>query len=986
MPKVRKKRKLARHWIVISALLALLAMGSGIWYFLRPEPPATLVFKERIPARIKRKIATMSLEDRIGQLIIYQTEPADSLPQDTLYRLVDQGRVGGLLLENLPLAQFMEATDSCRALAKIPLLIGTREKVSLHNQFSDLEDLPLPATLAAIRSDSIRRQMTRLYIEQCQRLGINFSLATTVRENLPADTLFQYDCYESDRESLLRRALDFVSRLQRNGILAFADGFEERSETEADTLALSPETLGKYKALADWRVAGLALNEEVFSGDTGRVDLEAKVTQRFLREQLDYNGLVIGTVDSTRRTDELLLAGTDIFVTRQPEAVFNQLVGAYRQGLLTETVLNEKAGRVLVAKNWVAADEQEQITQAPVATMQAFPSFQWRRQTDDSRIGKEKYPDILAFFQHAYWQLIDRNLYEEASLVVANPDSLLPLRDLFGRCFQVVHVGLDSLHTFNHSFQRFADMELQYLQPDSTAMLGPIDGLLDTTATLVVTVNNIDLLAACHEGFYRSINSWAELRPVVLVNFGSPLNLRHFTSKVALVQFFERNAMTEDLSAQLIFGAYQPRGRLPLALADDLPFDHSITFPAVRLEWAPPAEVGIDTHSLAPRIAQIVQTAIRSRATPGCQIAIAKSGRLIFSEAYGYHRYDGKRPVRTTDLYDIASATKIAATTLAVMELQEQDSLAIKDRIGVYTDCNPRSYTGGQPLYNLLTHQTMLPPNIPVLPYMYVKRTGRCGPYYCDEPVEPYTRQVAQNMYFNEEIVEKLKRVVCSFGPFPDTIAKGYSDVHFFLLQQAIERISGQGLDDYIYSHFYYPLNLRRTLYLPAEQYGFDEIVPTAVDKLWRGGLVHGYVHDEQAAILGGIAGHAGIFSTAEELSVIGQTLLNGGAYGGYRFWKPETVQFFTGSNPGLGFSRARGNVAPAASLQTYGHTGFTGTCLWVDPVHELVYVFLSNRIHPDPENDRLQALRIRERIHQVIYESMGSFVVPDWAIEQPGA
>lgn len=928
----------------------------------------------------------MSVEDRIGQLIVYQANLRDSSLNDSLYQLVGDGRIGGLLLENLPLARFLETTDSCRGLAQIPLLIGTREKVSLHNQFSDLDDLPLPATLAAIRSDSIRRQMAHLYVEQCRRLGVNFSLATTVRENLPADTLFRYDCYEDDHESLLRRALDFVTRLQRNGILAFADGFEERPETEGDTLALSPETLGKYRSLADWRVAGLALNEEVFSGDTGRVDLEARITQRFLRDQLDYNGLVIGTVDSTRRTDELLLAGTDIFVTAQPAQVYDQLMAAYRHGLLTEQVLNEKAGRVLVAKNWVTADEKEQIALAPVATMQAFPSFQRRRPAEERRLGRDNYPDILAFFQHAYWQLIDRQLYEEASLVVANPDSLLPLRDLFGRCFQVVHVGLDSLQPFNDRFKHYADLEVQYLQPDSTAMLGPIDGLLDTTATLLVTINNIDLLAACHEGFYRSINAWSATRPVVVVNFGSPLNLRHFDPRVALVQFFEQNTMTADLAAQLVFGAYTPRGRLPLSLSNELPFDHAVTYPAIRLEWAPPAEVGIDTHSLAPRIAQIANSAIRSRATPGCQIAIVKEGRLIFSEGFGHHRYDGKRPVRTTDLYDIASATKIAATTLAVMELQERDSLAIRERIGRYTQCNPRSYTGLQPLYNLLTHQTMLPPNVPVLPYMYVKRTGRCGPYYCDEPVAPYTRQVAQNMYFNEEIVEKLKRVVCSFGPFPDSIAKGYSDVHFFLLQQAIENISGQRLDDYIYTHFYYPLNLRRTLYLPAEQYGFDEIVPTAVDKLWRGGLVHGYVHDEQAAIMGGIAGHAGIFSTAEELAVIGQTLLNGGTYGGHRFWKPETVQLFAGSNPGLGFSRSRGNVAPAASLQTFGHTGFTGTCLWVDPAHDLVYVFLSNRIHPDPDNDRLQALRIRERIHQAIYESIGSFVVPDWATEPPGA
>ena len=435
--------------------------------------------------------------------------------------------------------------------------------------------------------------------------------------------------------------------------------------------------------------------------------------------------------------------------------------------------------------------------------------------------------------------------------------------------------------------------------------------------------------------------------------------------------------MTKELAAQALFGAIPITGRLPITASNVYPYGIGMSSGGnLRLQYVTPEAVGFNPNILN-KIDQIAAEAIRIKATPGCQVFVAKSGKVIFEKSYGHHTYGKKIPVKNSDLYDISSITKVAASTLGVMEMYERGRLRLNDRLqDVLPEVN-RTNKRNLVINDMLMHRSGLKGWIPF--YKETLPNGDFPNVYQKQAISPYNVEVAKNMY----MLQNHQNMVWKTIHRSELMSKKYrySDLGFFYFSKVIENYAGRPLDQHMNDRYYSSLGLKTMSYNPLSKFSKRSIVPTENDNYWRKQIVHGHVHDMGAAMMGGVGGHAGLFSNANDLGILMQMLLNGGNYGGIQYFEPSTIQKFTArqmkdNRRGLGFDKPalptakKSAASRKASTKTFGHTGFTGTCTWVDPDNEIVYVFLSNRVYPSAENWKLVSKNIRTRIHDVIYEA----------------
>ena len=403
--------------------------------------------------------------------------------------------------------------------------------------------------------------------------------------------------------------------------------------------------------------------------------------------------------------------------------------------------------------------------------------------------------------------------------------------------------------------------------------------------------------------------------------------------------------------------------------------------------------------------------AISQKATPGCEILVARNGKVIYQKAFGYFTYRRHHKVNMGDIYDLASLTKISATIPAVMHLYEEDKLDIDDKISTYLPYLDTTNKKDIIIRDILLHQAGLQAWIPfyistletIYPnqdfssnrysHTYPIRIGKHfyvnkhlkykKNYYSSQYSDTFSIQVADHLYINRFITDTIFQAIAS-SDVSDNHEYKYSDLGFYLLYQAIERITGKPYNEYVDSLFYSRLGAGTTGYLPLKRFDLNRIAPTEDDLVFRKQVVHGYVHDPGAAMLGGVSGHAGLFSDANDLAKLMQLYLNKGEYGGIRFFDAKTIDMFTscgdctdGNRRGLGFDKPEpdstkpGPTFHGISLDSYGHTGFTGTMTWIDPSEQLVYIFLSNRVYPDAINNKLVGMNVRTKIQQAIYEAI---------------
>ena len=502
--------------------------------------------------------------------------------------------------------------------------------------------------------------------------------------------------------------------------------------------------------------------------------------------------------------------------------------------------------------------------------------------------------------------------------------------------------------------------------------------------------------------------------PVVFNAFSNPYildRLKFLSKSLVFVVSYENDSTTQSLSAQLLFGAIGASGRLPVSINEKYRAGMGInTKGGIRLKYTIPLETGFSEKKLR-LIDTMINNAIKKEAMPGCQILVARHGKIILQKSYGYHTYGKIRKVENTDLYDLASITKIAATVPSLMVLDENNKIDVGQTLSKYLSESDSTNKGKLILSDILLHQAGLESWIPfyvstmepIYPgqsfysshfsadyplqlnkkFFVNKHLKYKDGYYSHTPSDIYSVEVAENLYMNHTLIDTIYKAIYA----SDITPRGkylYSDLGFYLFRVIVERFSGQKFENYVDSCFYKPLGAYTMCFKPLNRFDKDMIVPTENDIVFRRQIVHGYVHDPGAAMLGGVSGHAGLFATANDLAKFMQMLLNGGEYGGQRYLSSDIIKKYTscfacsnGNRRGLGFDKPQKDTAEIGptmkgiSLESFGHTGFTGTVVWADPSTGILYIFLSNRVYPDSFNNKLIDMNVRTNVQKAIYDAM---------------
>ncbi|MDX2248827.1 MAG: serine hydrolase [Bacteroidia bacterium] len=618
--------------------------------------------------------------------------------------------------------------------------------------------------------------------------------------------------------------------------------------------------------------------------------------------------------------------------------------------------------------------------------------------------------------------LSTREAVVASMILVQNQTETIPFKNLDEKSFHVITLGnpVPAFEKYIRFYTQTSTQQVRMVEEVNTEELSYFN-------PVIVVLNLPQQNRYIIHQFLENIRKHSE---VVVVNFGNYEILKPFAGYPTILQAPNSHTESQEVAAQVLFGGIGTSRSLPDYMATELGLSKNYFTTQNRLAYSYPEYAGISSDSLA-KIDAIIAEGIQNFAMPGCQVLVVKSGQVIYHKAFGYHTYDRRRPVKEDDLYDLASITKVASTTLASMKLYEEKKLSLDDHLSEYFQDetydpapvrvydtipyrdfvifmdsvrqNPEGFTlkaqdtiryrdslllvgrwensnkGRKisPLFkvslsDLLTHTSGLQASLPIVPYQRYINSSLFSRTYDQN----YSVPVANRFYLRNNYLDSLWNDTKRLRP--DSARYLYSCVNMILMQRVVDSINRKPINEYVEETFYEKLGLQTMCYNPRERFDPERLVPTASDR-WRGQVLCGTVHDPTAALMGGVSGNAGLFSNASDLAVLAQMLLNKGQYGGERFFQDTTVERFTNrvrGHRGLGFDKPPRStnyiIAESASLSTYGHTGFTGTCVWVDPENDLIFVFLSNRIHPSVNNTRINEMRIRQRVHQVVYNAMG--------------
>ncbi|UTW65673.1 serine hydrolase [bacterium SCSIO 12643] len=982
--------------------LAVIAILFSSFYLMKPFM-STPVFMTEEETWSDSILNSLTLEEKIGQLFMvaaYSNKTQEHVNE--IDQLIEKNHIGGLIFfQGGPVRQ-ARLTNRFQAKSKVPLLIAMDAEWGLGMRLDSTISYPRQMMLGAIQDNEIIYRMGEDIAKQCNRLGVHINFAPVVDVNVnPKNPVINSRSFGEQKQNVGDKGLAYMNGMQKHHVLAVAKHFPGHGDTDKDSHKALPLVnhdinrlndieLYPFKTLFDSGCGGVMvahlLIPAIDSTPNRATTLSPKVVTGLLRNKMGFNGLVftdalnmkgVSNYYKPGEADLLaLLAGNDVllFPKDVPLAV-NMIKSAIKEGRLSESDLNAHVIKILKAKYWAGLNNY-----APIDEMHLYED-----------LNKVKY-------QRLYRQLIAKSV-----TLLKNTDHLIPYKDLENKKFASVAIGGKVNNYFQKKLKSYADVTMFHLPKDATEeQVKKLLVQLESYSEVIVSFHKPSRSPSIHFGVSQKSQSVlgkiAQNKSVSLVSFTNPyvFNWVKETSKCnAVVVAYNEKVTTQEITAQLLFGGVGAAGKVPVSAGE---FESGTGFitDAIRFSYSVPANVGMNPIKLA-EIDSIANYAIENGATPGCQILIAKDNQIVWNKAYGYHTYEKKTPVLADDIYDLASLTKVVATLPAVMQLVDAGNIELDGTLGMYL---PDLVSGTEyakiTLREMLAHQAGLRSWIPF--YLNTMENGVPRyDIYSLESSPTYPIKVADQLYINKSYPDSMMKIIVSKS-LKEPGEYKYSDLGYYFLKEIIERQTSTTLDAYAMTHFYQPMGMTTTGYHPADRFPLSQIVPTENDNYFRKQLVHGYVHDPGAAMQGGVGGHAGVFSNAEDLAKIWQMYLNKGSYGGVQYIDSATVVEFSkcqfcepndkGNRRAVGFDKpVRGDdggpTCSCVSYASFGHTGFTGTISWADPEENLIYIFLSNRIYPTAENRKLISMNVRTDIMEVIYASLNDSTLDDMAVLQ---
>ncbi|MES2278190.1 MAG: serine hydrolase [Bacteroidota bacterium] len=560
----------------------------------------------------------------------------------------------------------------------------------------------------------------------------------------------------------------------------------------------------------------------------------------------------------------------------------------------------------------------------------------------------------------------DEQQVANTTALLNNKQALIPLQNLD----QVKVASVHFQYTFSTPFDSLLNKYtvVDTFNGSEYSGLKNINNLADDLKmynTIILELTEADM---GNQPLMNFIATSQKIKNVILVVFGNGSSLARLNTVGGPIIWSEKvTPVSAAFCAQAVFGGVAITQKLPKTFSTQYTANSGSTTTKTRLQYTVPEDAGINTDNLNG-IDKVAAEAMREHATPGCVVLIAKDGKVIFNKAYGYHTYQNNQPDKLTDIFDLASVTKVSATTMEVMRLYDQGKLGLDSTLGSYIATARTSDKSDIKMRELLTHQAGLVPDVATWEKLQPVNTSH-------DSSAIFPTKISDNFYLRKDYFKNITWPSMLASPLKTRGKYVYSDVSMYMMKEVVETITATPLNVYVQQNFYNPLGMQTAGFLPLQRFPKDRIIPTENDETFRHQLLIGYVHDQGAGMMGGVSGHAGLFASANDLAILYQMILNRGSYGGTQYIKPETVDLFTAkqsdvSRRGLGFDRWDPEVSKhypseLASPSTFGHTGYTGTCFWIDPKTNMVYIFLSNRVNPKV-SDKLSSLQIRGRIQDV--------------------
>lgn len=925
---------------------------------------------------------------RAAQLLMV---PAYSNKTEKAYteteQLVERLQPGGVIFfQGNPLQQ-AKLTNRYQARSRVPMLVAGDYEWGLSMRLDSAMRFPWQMTLGAVENTELIRRLGLEMARQCRRIGVNVSFSPVLDvNNNPANPIIGARSFGEDKHNVVQKAIALTAGLQEGGVLASGKHFPGHGDTDKDShkdLPLIPFSrqrldsleLFPFKALADAGIGSMMVAHLSVPALDSTPNLPSSLSRRIVNEKLrvemGYNGLVFtdamnmkGVADrfpSGEASVRALEAGADVLLMPEdPEVVLAKVLEAVQSNRLSSEEMEQKVKRVLRCKYRLGLTRPQTVKTEGI------------------------YEDL--FTTDA--EYLNRSLYENAMTLIKNENEILPLQNLETQKIALVRLGGEKDEAFHSTLQLYFPMVAFDMPEDRDTKKDAefVRSLKDYT-TVIVSVHKSDKNPwknyKIYAGDWELVKSISEQNNTVLTVFANAYSLHALPEQNKLrsvVMAYQNNAYAQSMAAQLIFGGIQSRGHLPVSISErwKAGFGLDSRMP-IRMKYTMPEEFGV-TSARLKKADEIALEGIAAGAYPGCQILAAKNGKVIYYKSFGHHTYKKERPVINSDIYDLASVTKVTSTLGAVMKMYDEGALDLKQTFGHYIPYVKGTNKENIRVEDILTHQAGLKAWIPFYLQTMEANKKLLPALYSRTPVPGKTRQVADSMYILDTYRDSMY-IKMYASPLGARGSYVYSDLGFYFMQAIVERWKEEPLDQMVQQMFYKSLGAYSLGFKPLERFPRDRIVPTEQENYWRRQLIHGYVHDQGAAMCGGVAGHAGLFSNANDLAKMMQMYLNKGSYGGVRYLSAKTVEEFSkcrfcanGNRRALGFDRAPnsgGTPCECVSYNSYGHTGFTGTMVWMDPETGILYVFLSNRVHPDAENKLLMNKNIRARIQEVFYSAL---------------
>jgi len=581
-------------------------------------------------------------------------------------------------------------------------------------------------------------------------------------------------------------------------------------------------------------------------------------------------------------------------------------------------------------------------------------------------------------------------------IVLRNQNEIIPIQALENKRIACVSIGNDTLNTFTGRLADYASIKVFNLQKTEIESYSErIKSELKSYNLIICALHDIDenkrnsygLTAQMGKmvGFLKdSLNSII----VVFGNQQSLTELKGIENAAALVLSPNESTDNQDLTAQLIFGGISAKGKLNTDINTFFTKGYGIdTKGGIRFKFTIPEEINIKSYFLNKKIDSIAENGLKQKAYPGCQIIAAKDGKVFFYKTYGYQTFDSLIPVNKKDLYDLASITKITGALPGLIKLYDDHKLSIDSKLSDYITSFKNSDKKDITFREALTHQAGFVPFIPFYKKTIKKNKKFKWHTFKTDSSRNYPYLICDSMYLYKNYPKKIYKTIRK-TKLNEKKVYLYSDLSFLLYPKIIETIIKGDYETFLENNFYKKIGANSFTYNPIRKIPKEMIIPTEMDSFFRKRIVHGFVHDESAAMLAGVSGNAGLFASGLDLAKIMQMYLNMGKYGGQQLISENTMKEFTrcqfpqnNNRRALGFDKPpldkneRGSAAVSAGPNSFGHTGFTGTMCWVDPDNGLLFVFMSNRVYPTRNNSKLYELNIRPNLHQIFYDAInGAF------------